>query len=122
MENDKGFWRRSNMTRRACISLTFAAYSCSRNKSSAPAVRLATILGVPSPFVMQRLGLFAREGVTVQLEQVASTGKAVQALIGGRSEKADTGHGRRIQREAELSRRQAFFLVHGAIRARVYAA
>src|SRR3954447_2254350 len=122
MENDKGFWRRSNMTRRACISLTFAAYSCSRNKSSAPAVRLTTILGVPSPFVMQSLGLFASEGVTVQLEQVASTGKAVQALIGGSTDMAYTALDQVIHLTTQAKRIKMFFVVNPLISSRLYAA
>lgn len=71
------------MTRREYLAVAVAAQGCRTYDRSSLTVRLTSILGSPTPFVMQSLGLFKNVGLTVRLEQVASSGKIVQALLGG---------------------------------------
>jgi sulfonate transport system substrate-binding protein len=109
------------MTRRTCLGLALALHGCSSHEKSST-VRLTSILGAPWPFVMEGLGLFRNEGVTVRLEQVASTGKIVQALIGGSADIGYTALDQVIHLTAQAKRIKMFFTANVLINTRLYAA
>ena len=110
------------MTRRKYLALTLAATGCRKDERSSRAVRLTTILGSPSLFVMQSLGFFKNEGITARIEQIASTGKIVQSLIGGSTDIAHSALDQVIHLEAQSKRLKMFFTVNPLISARLYAA
>src|SRR3954452_7894427 len=114
--------RGSTMTRRAYIGLALAAHACRTHERPSPTVRVTTILGSPSPFVMQSLGIFENEGVKVRIEQVASTGKTVQALIGGSTDIASTAFDQVIHLATQAKRLKMFFVANPLISSRLYAA
>jgi len=106
------------MTRRTCLSLALALHGC--KKSSV--VRLTSIVASSWPFVIESLGLFKKEGVTVQIEQVGSTGKIVHALIGGSADIAYLGLDQVIHLTAQAKRTKMFFTASMLFNARLYAA
>ena len=46
-------------------------------------IRLVTFQGAEAPLVAQKLGLFQQEGLDVELQEIAGTGKAMEALLAG---------------------------------------
>ena len=110
------------MTRRAYMGLVLAAHGCRTHERASSTLRVAAILGSPSPFVMQSLGMFENEGVRVRIEQVASTGKIVQALIGGSADIASSALDQVIHLTTQAKRITMFFVTNPLLGARFYAA
>ncbi len=46
-------------------------------------IRLVTFQGAEAPLLAQKLGYFEREGLAVDLQEIAGTGKAMEALLSG---------------------------------------
>jgi len=46
-------------------------------------IRLVTFQGAEAPAIAQKLGLFEKEGLAVSLQEIAGTGKAMEALLSG---------------------------------------
>src|SRR3954452_12453945 len=113
---------RLTMTRRGLVGLALAAHGCRMRETPSRIVRITTILGSPSPFVMESLGMFKNEGLTVQLEQVASTGKIVQALIGGSADIGSTALDQVIHLATQSKPIKMFFTSNPLISSRLYAA
>src|SRR4051794_24640859 len=110
------------MTRRKYLALALTAQGCRIGENSSSTVRLTTILGSPSPFIMQSLGLFEKERVVVRVEQVASTGKIVQAIVGGSADVAYTGLDHVIHLAAQAKPAKMFFTASPLINSRFYVA
>ena len=92
-----------------CILLS----SCA-GKPERPKVRLAVAgMGLqmwclPIPFA-QTLGFYKEEGLDVQLENLPSAGKAIQALVGGSVDVAGISYSQNIEIAAEGQRVRSFF-------------
>ena len=54
--------------------------SCSREPAR---IRLVTFQGAEAPVIAQKLGFFQKEGLAVDLQEIAGTGKAMEALLAG---------------------------------------
>lgn len=46
-------------------------------------IRLVTFQGAEAPLLAQKLGFFEKEGLKVELQEIAGTGKAMEALLSG---------------------------------------
>jgi NitT/TauT family transport system substrate-binding protein len=110
------------MTRRMCLGLTLGLHGCGSTESSPLSVRLTAILGSRWSFLMESLGLFKKEGLTVRFEPAASTGKIVQALIGGSTDIAFAALDQIIHLATQGKRLKMFFTATTLINVRLYAA
>jgi NitT/TauT family transport system substrate-binding protein len=73
------------MTRRAClVTLAPIITGCgTRGEITRSRVRVTATLGARLHLIPERLDYFNKEGIAVQTEEVASSAKVVQALVGG---------------------------------------
>jgi NitT/TauT family transport system substrate-binding protein len=71
------------MTRRACLGIAAPLVTGCTRREVVATVRMLTFIGAPYQSLVERLGFFKKHGIDVRLEQIGSSSKMSQALIGG---------------------------------------
>ena len=97
----------------ALLALTLLLASCGSN-SGTPKVRLATIgPGLSTNFLAiplaRELGYFQQGGLDVSVETLATSTKAMQAVLGGSAEAGAIGYAQAIQMAVEGQRIRTFY-------------
>lgn len=109
----------ARISRRAWLDLAGAAAAlpivgCRRGGSpsgKAPRVRIAIFRGEEFTPLTASVGLFASAGLEVEVNEVASTSKAMQALFGGSADVVTGGFDHAIHLAAEGRKAQSFFVL-----------
>jgi NitT/TauT family transport system substrate-binding protein len=87
-----------------------AAVGC-RNSHPLPRVRVAIFRGEEMTPLAQALGHFAAEGLDLEVNELASTSKAMQALFGGSAEVVTGGYDHAIHLAAEGRAARSFIVL-----------
>jgi NitT/TauT family transport system substrate-binding protein len=97
--------------RQAATLLAVAPWFAACRKPPAARVRLITYTGAETPWVAQSLGLFAQQGLQVEIQELAGAAKAMEALLGGSADVILGTFDQTLQVNAQGKSVQAFRLL-----------